>query len=237
MFTMKIYNKFKKFICYTLLLIVLSLACSGCRFSITTEGSISSQSSSKSSSSKGSSSSTGNFALKYKDHTMDFDEYLYLMSCVIFGLAENAQNVDLTQFVNSGNVGGVPVVDWIKQTSIQRATNFLMAREKLEQLGKDLDENSKKWVQNFSSDKKTLEFAATLKVSQSGVKAHAEDYVKFTALQQKNIDLDSLESDKLTLNNSVIEKIDISDLTKRVEECIKNGAKLIDEKNSSAKNI
>ena len=203
---------------------MLSSLLGGCQVSITTGSS----SSSESQASKSSSSSTANFALKYKDYEIDFDEYLYMVATIIISLKDETKNVGLEQFVSSGNISGQPVVDFVKQTSIQRATDFLIAREKFKQLGKDLDSKSKKWVQDFSSDSKTLEYAATLKVSQNGVKNHAEDYVKFTILKQKNIDLGKPEDNELIVNEDIICKIDMVDLAKRVEECVKNGASLLE---------
>ena len=227
MFTMKIYNKFKKIICCTLLLIVLSIACSGCHFNVTTENSSSSQSSS----SKGSSSSTGNFALKYKDQEMDFDEYLYIVVLRILSLVDLAktQNASLAQVVSSENVDGQPAAEYIKQASIQKSTEYLMAREKFQQMGKELDDESKKYAQDFASNPKNIEYAKTLGVSQNGVKIHGEDYMKLIYLKKSNTYLGNNPKDgELIVNDEVVDGIDLVDLAKRVDECLQNGARLIE---------
>ena len=213
----------QKVICLILSLLMLAFLLGGCRFNITTGSS----SSSESQASKSSSASSKNVAVKYKDHEMDFDEYLYMVSTIIGSLKDQAQNVSLEQFVSSGNINDQPVVDFVKQTSIQRATDFLMAREKCKQLGLYLDSTAKKWVQAVASDSKTLECAKILGVSQDAIKKQAEDYAKFTNLQRKNMDLGKLEDNELIVNDEAIEKVDTIDLAKRVEECFKNGAAIV----------
>ena len=101
-----------------------------------------------------------------------------------------------------------------------------MSREKLKQSGKDLDENSKKSIQDFSSDSNNLKYATIMGASQKGVKSHAEDAAKFIGLKNANIDLGTPQEGELTVNEEVIGKVDMIDLAKRVDECIKNGASL-----------
>ena len=79
-----------------------------------------------------------------------------------------------------------------------------------------------------SYDDKSLEYIATLGVSQDVYKNYLEDYFKFCALKNNNVYLGELEVSEVTVNDEVIGKIDMIDLAKRVEECLKNGAHFVE---------
>ncbi len=225
-------NNFKilqKVICLIISILVVASSLGGCQISITTEPSSSSESqTSKSSSSSQEKVPMGDFAVKYKDYEIDFDEYKVIMAMAIGLLKDKPQNVGLDQFVNSGNISGQPVADFVRQSSIQRATDFLRSREKLKQLGGDLNSDSKKLIQDSISDGKSLEHIATWGVSQDVYKNYLEDYFKFCALKKHNIYLDELEVSEVIVNEEVIGKIDMIDLAKRVEESLKDGAQIVD---------
>ena len=222
-------KSFRKFMCCVLSLFILTYSLSGCTISVTNEKSSSGQSSSsKQESSSKESVPMGDFAVKYKDYEIDFDEYKMIVAMAIALLKDKPQNVGLDQFVSSGNISGQPVADFVSQSSIQRATDFLRSREKFKQLGKNLDSNSKKLLQDSISDSKTLQYIATLGVSKDVYKNYLEDYSKFCALKNGNIDLGELEVSEVTVNEDLIGKVDMIDLAKRVEECLKNGAHFVE---------
>ena len=229
-------NNFKilqKVICLIISILVVASSLGGCQDSKKESSAPESSSSESSSSSKEESASKekvpmGDFAVKYKDYEIDFDEYKVIMAMAIGLLKDKPQNVGLDQFVNSGNISGEPVADFVRQSSIQRATDFLRSREKLKQLGGDLNSDSKKLIQDSISDGKSLEHIATWGVSQDVYKNYLEDYFKFCALKKHNIYLDELEVSEVIVNEEVIGKIDMIDLAKRVEESLKDGAQIVD---------
>ena len=235
MFTMKIYNKFKKIICCTLLLIVLSIACSGCHFYVTTEESISSKSSSKSSSYKGSSSSTGNFALKYKDQEMDFDEYLCIVASMIISLKEQTKNISSTNTVSSSEDEYK-----IKMMSTQLAKICLIVRQKSNQLSADLEEKTKKLVESSCSDTQIAEESQALGFNRYALRKCAEDVARIAILEKQNFDPGKLMSEnQVTVNYEITNKVNIDQLVENIEKYIKDGGKFIklDEKILQQKTI
>ena len=216
---MKIYNKFKKIICCALLLIVLSITCSGCHFNITTENPSSSRSSSQSSSSTKNSSSTGNFAMKYKNQEMDFDEYKMIMFYMITGLSKENQssiekgNLTLEEFVRSGSFEGQPAADWIKQSSVGYAKLALIAREKLKQAGKDLSQERKTSLDSLANES----LSKMCNISLNGIKNARQDHERLKILKQEKIDVSDAEMDEVAVNENVIGKIDIFDLAKSAQ--------------------
>ena len=224
---MKSFKKLHKVICLIISILITASLLGGCEFSITTGSSSSRESQASKQESLAPESLPSDVAVKYKDYEIDFDEYKMIVAMAINSLKDKSQNVSLDQFVSSGNINGQPVADFVKQSSIQRATDFLRYREKFKQLGAYLDSKSKNLLQDAMSDSKSLEYVATFGVSQDVYKNYLEDYAKFCALKNGNIDLGEPEVSEVTVNEEAIGKVDIFDLAKRVDECLKNGAQFV----------
>ena len=209
----------QKVICLIISLLMLASLLGGCQISITTGSS----SSSESQASKSSSSSAGNFALKYKDYEMDFDEYKMLTLYMIIGLSKERQssiekdNLTLEEFVRSGSVEGQPAASWIKQNSLEYAKLALVAREKLKTLGKDLSPERKKALTKDLEGEKFLEFSKIYNISLNASKEALYDHVRILTLKQENIHVSNSEAGEVTVNEDVIEKIDIFDLAKSAQ--------------------
>ena len=214
---MKSFKRLQKVICLIISLLMLASLLGGCQISITTESSSSSQAS------KSSSASTEEFAAKYKDYEIDFDEYKMITFYVISGLAEKVQslmekdNLTLEEFVRSGSFEGQPAASWIKQNSLEYAKLALVAREKLKTLGKDLSPERKKALTKDLEGEKFLEFSKIYNISLNAVKEALYDHVRILTLKQENIDVSDSELGEVTVNEDVIEKIDIFDLAKSAQ--------------------
>ena len=220
-------NSFKilqKVICLIISLLVVASLLGGCQISITTGSSSSSESqASKSSSSSKEKVPMGDFAVKYKDYEIDFDEYKMITFYMISGLAEKVQslmekdNLTLEEFVRSGSFEGQPAASWIKQNSLEYAKLALVAREKLKTLGKDLSPERKKALTNDLEGEKFLEFSKIYNISLNAVKEALYDHVRILTLKQENINVSESDRGAVTVNEEVISKIDIFDLAKSAQ--------------------
>lgn len=211
-------NSFKilqKVICLIISILITASLLGGCKFSITTGSS----SSSESQASKSSSSSTEEFAAKYKDYEIDFDEYKMITVYMITGLLKKNQSsiekdhLTLEEFVRSGSFEGQTAASWIKQNSLEYAKFALIAREKLKQLGKDLSQERKTYLDSLINESVSEVYSVSL----NAIKEARYDHERNKILEQENIDVSDSELGEVTVNEDVIGKIDLIDLARSVQ--------------------